>query len=145
MRTVNIFDDENSVVIEDDFDITNFTFYPKEKRFEVSQSIKDDCFFNNSIIEYKISQNPLELWMRTLECYSEPPIEYSIKDGVVLESELRKKSFLSGRLKTLEKKLNGRKFQYSITMKSIFTFFLSIQKLFRRRIIENFFANQSSS
>lgn len=106
MKKIEIFDEENSITIDDQFDTTNFTFYPEDKKFEVSRSIKDDYFYSKQIIEYKISANPIEIQMRTLESSSEPPKEYSIKDGVVLESELIKNKaatrFFPDRIKKLK-------------------------------------------
>jgi len=93
MKKVDIFDDENSIMIENDHTDDTFDFFPEEKKFKVSSSIKDDVFYNYSTVEYKISANPVELQMRTTELSHEPPKEWSIKDGVVLESELRKNKF----------------------------------------------------
>lgn len=109
-RTVEIFEEDNSIIIDDWFDTTDFSFYPEKKTFTVSQSIKDDCFYNNQTIEYKISVNPIELYMRTLESSHEPPLEYSIKDGVVLESELMKKKWLrENTIKDLKKEVEWQK------------------------------------
>lgn len=47
-------------------------------------------FFSKQIIEYKISIDPVEIQIKTVESSSEPPKEYSIKDGVVLETALIK-------------------------------------------------------
>lgn len=93
MKTVEIFDEENSIMIGSQFTDDTFDFFPEQKKFKVSSSIKDDVFYNNSTIEYKISANPVELQMRTVELSHEPPKDWSIKDGVVLESELRKNKF----------------------------------------------------
>lgn len=103
MKEVEIFDEENSLTIDDKYDITNFTFYPENRKFEVSRSVKDDCFFSTQIFEYRVSSNPIGLQMRTLESSHEPPMEYWIKDGVVLESELRKNTFASSRIEELKK------------------------------------------
>lgn len=110
MKTVEIFDEENSIVIDDQYDTTDFTFYPENKTFKVSRSVKDDAFYSNQTIEYKISANPIELQMRTLESSHEPPLEYSIKDGVVLESELKKKdSIFPDRIENLKKETEWTK------------------------------------
>lgn len=90
MKTVDIFDEENSIVVDDQYDTTTFDFYPENKKFKISMSVKDDCYYNDAIVEYRISTNPVEMYMRTLESSHEPPLEYSIKDGVVLESEIIK-------------------------------------------------------
>lgn len=103
MKTVEIFDDEHSILIDDSYDTTNFTFYSESKTFKVRQSVKDDVFYSNQTMEYKVSVDPIELKMRTLESSHEPPLEYSIKDGVVLESAFKKDGIFS-RLEDLKKK-----------------------------------------
>jgi len=109
-KEVEIFDEENSIVIDDEHTTDTFDFYPAEKKFKVSSSIKDDVFYNNSIIEYKISDDPIELKMRTIELSHEPPMEYSIKDGVVLESEIKKKDFvMPDRIENLKKQIDWSK------------------------------------
>lgn len=94
-KTVEIFDAEDSIVIEDDYTNDTFEFFPEQKMFKVDVSLKDDYHHNESTIEYKISVDPIRLWMRTIEL-SHRSIngnDSSIKDGVVLESELRKNKF----------------------------------------------------
>lgn len=110
MKKVDIFDDENSIMIENDHTDVTFDFSPEQKKFKVSSSIKDDVFYNYSTIEYKISANPVELQMRTIELSHEPPKEWSIKDGVVLESELRKDKFNDQeRINSLKKEVEWTK------------------------------------
>lgn len=53
MKKVEIFDEENSITIDDQFDTTNFTFYPEDKKFEVNRSIKGDCFLVNKLLNIK--------------------------------------------------------------------------------------------
>lgn len=106
MKEVEIFDEENSIVIDNRHTVDTFDIFPEEKRFKVSSSIKDDAFYNYSTIEYKISTDPIEIKMRTIELSHEPPKEYSIKDGVVLESEIQKKDFvMPGRIEELKKEV----------------------------------------
>jgi hypothetical protein len=93
MKEVEVFDEENSIVIDDQYTTDTFDFFPAEKKFKVRSSVKGDVFYNNSTIEYKISATPIELQMRTTELWHEPPREHSIKDGVVLESEMKKNKF----------------------------------------------------
>ena len=110
MKTIKFFEEDNSIIIDDDFSTNDFTFYPEDKKFTVSQSIKNDCFYNNQTFEYKISTNPIEMYMRTLESSHEPPLEYSIKDGVVLESEIKNKDMLfPDRLENLKKEVEWSK------------------------------------
>ncbi len=95
MKKVEIYDDQDSVEVEDEYSITTFDVYPKVKNIRISMGFKNDVFYNNSTVEYRISTNPLLLEMRTIELSHEPPKEWSIKDGVVLESEIRNKDFLT--------------------------------------------------
>ena len=110
MKKVDIFDEENSIMIENDHTDDTFDFFPEQKKFKVSSSIKDDVFYNNSTIEYRISANPVELEMRTVELSHEPPKEWSIKDGVVLESEIKKNKFVTpDRIENLKKEVEWTK------------------------------------
>ena len=110
MKTVDIIDEENSILIENDYSNDTFDFFPEQKKFKVSSSLKDDVFYNYSTIEYKVSDNPVELYMRTCELSHEPPQEWSIKDGVVLESEIRKNKFQAQeRIDSLKKEVEWSK------------------------------------
>jgi|GEM_PF-5542408 len=90
MKTVEIFDEENSIVIDDQYTTDTLEFFPDKKIFEISSSIKDDAFYNYIKYEYKISANPIKLEYRLTERSYKPPKEYAVKDGVVLESEITK-------------------------------------------------------
>lgn len=92
MRGIEIVDEENYnyIVIDDEHGINTFKIFPESKKIKKDFSIKNDCFFAHDIIEYKISVDPIEIQMRMLESFHEPPKEYSIRDGVVLESKLIK-------------------------------------------------------
>jgi hypothetical protein len=93
MKTVDIFDEENSMMIENEYLNSTFDFSPEQKIFKVSSRFTDAFFHNNSTIEYRISTTPVALEMRTTELFHEESQEWSIKDGVVLESEIRKNKF----------------------------------------------------
>lgn len=111
MKTVEIFDEDNLITQEDDFATTDITFDFENKKLFARTSIKDDCFYNKQVLEYKISVNPIEIQMRTLESSHEPPLEYSIKDGVILESELKKNKFFSkDQLENLKREVEWSKF-----------------------------------
>jgi len=110
MKTVEINNEENSISIDDQYYETDFNFFPEDKKFTASKSVKHDCFYNHDTIEYKISVDPVGINMRILERSSEPPLEYSIKDGVVLESELKKNSFISlNRIESLKEDVKWSK------------------------------------
>lgn len=109
-KEVEVFDDENSIIIGSEYTTDTFDFFPAEKKFKVSSSIKADVFYNNSTIEYRISTDPVELKMRTVELSHEPPLEYSIKDGVVMESEIKKNKFVTAdRIENLKKEVEWAK------------------------------------
>jgi len=107
-KEVEIFDDENSIVINDEHTTDTFEFFPSEKKFKIDVSINDDYHHNYSTIEYKISDDPIDLKMRTIELFHSfvGGEEYSIKDGVVLESEIKKKDFvMPDRVESLKKEV----------------------------------------
>lgn len=107
-KEVEIFDDENSIVVNDEHTTNTFEFFPNEKKFKIDMSINDDYHHNYSTIEYKISDDPIDLKMRTTELFHSfvGGEEYSIKDGVVLESEIKKKDFvMSDRIESLKKEV----------------------------------------
>lgn len=107
-KEVEIFDDENSIVINDEHTTDTFEFFPSEKKFKIDVSINDDYHHNYSTIEYKISDDPIDLKMRTIELYHDfvGGTDHSIKDGVVLESEIKKKDFVTpDRIESLKKEV----------------------------------------
>jgi hypothetical protein len=106
MKTVKIYPEDNSIIVDDQYDTTEFTFFPSKKNFTLSSSIKDDVFYNYQTVEYKINSSPIELWAKVLEMSHEPPLEYSIRDGVVLESELMENKFIPrGTIEGLKKEV----------------------------------------
>ncbi len=109
MKTTEIHDEENSIDIDDEYDTTNIKLYSNEKRITIRRSVKNDCFYSYETIEYKISARPIELHVRTLEKYTEPPKEWSIKDGVALEAALRKQGEASTRIESLKKQVEWSK------------------------------------
>jgi hypothetical protein len=119
-KEVEIFDDENSIVINDEYTTNTLEFFPSEKKIKIDVSINDDYHHNYSTIEYKISDDPIDLKMRTIELYHDfvGGTDHSIKDGVVLESEIKKKDFVTpDRIESLKRKLFGLRCQYLEIMK----------------------------
>ena len=92
MKTLEIFDDENTIIEDNKYDVTTYEIFPETKKFTIDTSIKDDCFFNRLTFEYRISTIPIGLQIRLLEKSYEPPYKNEVKDGVVLESEILKDS-----------------------------------------------------
>lgn len=90
MKLVEIFDDEDSIVIDDEYDEITWSIEKEAKKLMFRASVKNDCFYKYQTFEYKISSDPIKLSIRLLEDSSEPPKKYSVKDGVVLESEILK-------------------------------------------------------
>lgn len=108
-RSVEIFDEENSIIIDDEYDVADFKFYFEKKKFKITDSIKDDPHTNYLEYEYKISSNPIEMYIRLTEKSSEPPFQDSVKDGVVLESEIKKGNFLANTIEDLTKEVEWNK------------------------------------
>jgi hypothetical protein len=90
MRKIEIFDEEDQILIEDEFRIDTYTIHLDKKWVSLSSSVKDDVFYNKLVWEYKLSTDPIKLQMRLIEKSFEPPEEYQVRDGVVLESEMQK-------------------------------------------------------
>ena len=113
MKEIEIIDEENYIQIDDEFGTNTFKIFPENKKIKRDFSIKNDCFFAHDIIEYKISVDPIEIQMRTLESFHEPPKEYAIRDGVVLESEIVKDNvatrFFPDRIEKLKKEVEWNK------------------------------------
>src|SRR3989344_5151223 len=115
MKEIKILEEENSILVDDKYDVSDIEFFPEAKKFKVDSSLKDDVFYNYSTYEYKIYPDPIEVSVRLLEKSSEPPKELSVKDGVVLESEMKKdNSFLfKDHLESLSKQVKWNKLELS--------------------------------
>jgi hypothetical protein len=108
-KKVEIFDEEDSIVIDDQYDTTTLEFHADKKNFTASSRLKDDVFYSYQMYEYRITTDPIGLEIRLLESSHEPPKEYSVRDGVVLESEIRKNRFASDRIEMLKKQVEWSK------------------------------------
>jgi hypothetical protein len=86
MKTVEISDQNNTISLKDEYSNTTLEFFPDKKEFEQRRVSQDH--YNTQKYEYKISANPIEVSIRLIEAYDEAPLEYVVKDGVVLESEI---------------------------------------------------------
>ncbi|MCX6734501.1 MAG: hypothetical protein NTZ25_01160 [Candidatus Peregrinibacteria bacterium] len=89
MRKIEVIDEDNQIVIDDQYDVTTIDFFPDRKEFEVEGSIKDDAWWNHQTYQYKISTDPIEVSIRLLESSSEPHLEeprrqYTVRDGVIV-------------------------------------------------------------
>lgn len=91
MKTIEIFEEENSINIDDEDSSAGVKFLPEIKKFQVSSNSKENYLFSNQTCQYKISTNPTEVYIKLLESSTEPPLVYSVKDGVVLKSDIIKK------------------------------------------------------
>lgn len=89
MKTVEIFDDENTILLNDEYDVITLDFLPNTKEFKSTLNIKADVYERNELYEYKLSVNPIEVFIRLKERSDEPPLRYVVKDNVVLESEMK--------------------------------------------------------
>src|SRR3989344_5422310 len=89
-QEIEIFDEENELSLEDEFSSLTLEFFPDAKEFIQRMSIKADIYYRTEKYKYKISLDPIEVYARLVERCDEPPLEYKVKDGVVLESEILK-------------------------------------------------------
>jgi hypothetical protein len=63
--------------------------YSDSKTYQSCMSLKDDAYYRTEKYEYRITTNPIKVEIRLTERLDEPPERYSVKDGVVLESDIR--------------------------------------------------------
>ena len=105
-------DVENNTISRDDgYSKVVSQFFPEEKTFKSSSSVKmnSDVTYVNETYEYKISQSPspTEVHIR-LKDFSEgldPGDHYSVKNGEVLENEIARDSIVSFKKEILWKKM----------------------------------------
>ncbi len=90
MKTIYREDEDNRVIVDDEYGSTTYTVDPTAHTFSIWHSVKDDAYFIEQLYEYKVSTNPIELSIRMIESKSEPPEEWEVKDGVVLEADILK-------------------------------------------------------
>lgn len=107
MRDIYIYPDDNSINIDDGHTNDTFDFIEGENKIKLTSSVNDDVFYNHILFEYKISSEPINIKMRIIEMYHEPPRTHSIKDGVVLESEIKENTVMmvEERIKELKKQV----------------------------------------
>lgn len=99
---MEIDDEGQSLNFYDDFATEVYKIFPEVKTYERHFSINDDAFFATQKYEYKVASDPLSVSERLIESFTEPPLEYEVKDGVVLESEIKKNDLLQLRLGKIE-------------------------------------------
>jgi len=90
MTEIEIFSDENSISFSDEHHDSTLEFFPETKEFKSTLSLKDDVYYRNELYEYRLSANPIEVFVRLIERSDEPPMHYVVKDGVVLGDEIKK-------------------------------------------------------
>ena len=106
MKETEIFDDENSLSISEHGSTDDFEIFPNEKTFKVKRSYDDDYVRSYQTYQYKISTEPIELHIRLLESSHTPPEEFEVRDGVVLESEI--KGLAKSRIPLLKEQVNWK-------------------------------------
>jgi hypothetical protein len=82
-------DGDNSVSFETEYSSHNIDFYPDTKTYKARMNLKEDVYYRTEKFEYRITKDPIKVESRLIERVDEPPQRYSVKDGVVLESEIR--------------------------------------------------------
>lgn len=87
---IELFPEEDSMNISDDWQTTTITLDKKNKEFESRMSLNEDCYFRTQKYKYKIYPEPIEVKTKLEERHDEPPLQYMVRDGVVLESEITK-------------------------------------------------------
>jgi len=123
MTKIKIFDKKNIIKGGDEI----ISFFPKQKiiKFNSVRSTIKLYPHDNSIVEYRIFNNPIKLEMRTIALYVEsdnkPSIKYYIQNGVVLESQINfEKEIEEDIASSMEKSLKSLKRKVKWTEVSIF-------------------------
>jgi len=121
---------ENSLTIDEKYHTIDVQVYPEDKKLEIRSSAKEDVFYSTDVYEYRILTNPVRFEMRLVESMNEPPPDqYEVKDGVVLESEIRKGKSLffdvEKKIQDLKNQVQWNKIWESAFGNSIFFFVLS--------------------
>ncbi len=83
---IEIFEEDGNGTLT--FGDCTFDVYPETKTYQSMMSLEYDYYTDK--FEYRIKTNPIKVETRLIEQKHEPPERYSVKDGVVLESAIRK-------------------------------------------------------
>lgn len=81
-------DGDNTLSFGDKYADFTIDVYPESKTYQSSMNLKDDVYYRTEKFEYRIQTNPLKVETRLIERVDEPPEQYCVKDGVVLEYDI---------------------------------------------------------
>jgi hypothetical protein len=111
---IEIFEEDGDHTLSFDNEHADFTIDvdPESKTYRSRMRLKDDVYYRTQRYEYRIQTNPIKVESRLVERKDEPPEQYCVKDGVVLESDILKergdfmtsmtKEFIDGLKKEVE-------------------------------------------
>lgn len=87
---IEIFEEDGDHTLSLDNEHADFTIDvdPSSKTYRSRMSLKDDVYYRTQNYEYRISIDPVKVETRLIERVDEPPERYSVKDGVVLETDI---------------------------------------------------------
>ncbi len=96
---IEIFEEDGDSTLSLDDKYADFTVsvYPEAKTYQSNMRLKDDVYYRTEQYEYRIKTDPIKVETRLTERKDEPPEEYKVKDGVVLESEISQKNKFLGK------------------------------------------------
>jgi hypothetical protein len=99
MNKIEIFeeDGDNTLSLNDKYSDFTIDVYPESKTYQSRMNLKDDVYYRTEQFEYRIKTDPVKVETRLTERVDEPPEEYMVRDGVVLESEIIQKNNLLGK------------------------------------------------
>ncbi len=89
MNTIEILEEDNTMVLDDDYGHTSIELRPETKLYKSIFHLKEDVYYRNELYEYKILLDPIIVKSRLLERIDEPPERIVVQDGVVIEEEMR--------------------------------------------------------
>ncbi len=96
---IEIFEEEgeNTLTLDEKYADFTIDIYPESKTYQSRMSLKDDVYYRTEQYEYRIKNDPVKVEIRLTERMDEPPLEYKVKDGVVLESVIAEKNKFLGK------------------------------------------------
>lgn len=89
---------ENKLILDNNYARLTIYVDPESKTFTSKMCMKADVYSRNEEFEYKIETDPINVIIRLVERVDDPPEEWKVRNGVVLESEILKNNkFLGNR------------------------------------------------
>lgn len=94
---IDILDSENELWVDETHDNFHIEVSPEQKLFTRKTRAKEDVYYRTETYKYQIETHPIKVSCKLVERYDEPPLEYMVRDGIVLESDILNRSKFLGK------------------------------------------------